>query len=220
MKIAPMFLSLLLAATIATVVNAAPASVEENDVGWWWGEGPVGLAKIVRNKNGISGNWFSSLSNGEGSAEGLAVTLWIIIFNYPEECATPYECTEGDLFNPDVEPDALYGAGNIVDSSEEASFGFHRKRGDNSGSIANLFGMPTDGGEPYGLRNPRGAEVHYVLRLHGPMNPEEMPAQIHTYPGGCITDAPYGYLPPAEEGDLVFGEGDCQDVQAAINQAE
>lgn len=219
MKIVPIFCSMLLTAAIATVAYAAPASVDENDVGWWWEEGPVGLAKIVRNNNGISGNWFSSLSNGEGSAEGLAVTLWIVIFNNPEECGTPYQCGEPDLFNADVEPDVLYGAGNIVDSSEEASFGFHRKRGDNSGSVAAAFGMPDDSGESFGLRNPMGAEIHYVLRLHGPMNPEDMPAQIHTYFGGCVDNGGYGYPPPTEEGDLVFGTGECQDVQAAINPA-
>jgi hypothetical protein len=56
--------------------------------------------------------------------------------------------------------DAVYGAGNIVDDSEEFSFGFSLKAGDNSGSVADLFGMPTDDGEPWGLIDPRDAEVH------------------------------------------------------------
>jgi hypothetical protein len=56
--------------------------------------------------------------------------------------------------------DAVYGAGNIVDDSEESSFGFSLKAGDNSGSVADLFGMPTDDGEPWGLIDPRDAEVH------------------------------------------------------------
>ena len=216
MKIVPMFFSLLLAATIATVVKAAPANVSETGVGWWWGEGTGGTAKIVRTNKGISGNFSSSLSNSEGSAEGLAVTLWLIIFNNPNECATS-PCSESDLGNPAVMPDAVYGAGNIVDDSEQASLGFHLKAGDNSGSIADLFGLPTDGGEPFGLIDPRGAEVHYVLRLHGPMIPLEMPAQIKTYGGGCVDFAPYGYLPPANESELKLGWGECQDVQAALN---
>ena len=122
----------------ATTMNAAPADVDETGVGWWWGEGTGGTAKIVRTNKGISGNFSSSLSNSEGSAEGLAVTLWLIIFNDPSECATS-PCGEPDLFNPAVMPDAVYGAGNIVDDSEVASFGFHLKAGDNSGSIADLF---------------------------------------------------------------------------------
>ena len=216
MKIIPMFFSLLLTATIATVVNAAPANVSETGVGWWWGEDTGGTAKIIRTNKGISGNFSSSLSNSEGSAEGLAVTLWLIIFNNPGACATS-PCSESDLGNPAVMPDAVYGAGNIVDDSEEASFGFHLKAGDNSGSIADLFGLPTDDGEPWGLIDPRGAEVHYVLRLHGPMIPLEMPAQIKTYGGGCVDFAPYGYLPPANESELKLGWGECQDVQAALN---
>ena len=208
--------TLVLVITFASAVHAAPADVSETGVGWWWGEGTGGTAKIVRTNKGISGNFSSSLANSVGSAEGLAVTLWLIIFNNPDECATS-PCSESDLGNPAVMPDALYGAGNIVDDSEEASFGFSLKAGDNSGSIADLFFLPTDDGEPWGLVDPRGAEVHYVLRLHGPMIPLEMPAQIKTYGGGCVDYAPYGYMPPADESELKLGWGECQDVQAAIN---
>jgi hypothetical protein len=219
MKIAPTLLCLMMfMVSMATVVNAAPADVDENDVYWWWGD-HAGSSKIVRTNKGISGNLSASLSNSVGSTEGLAVTLWIIIFNYPGECVTPYQCgDDADFGNPDVMPDALYGAGNIVDSSEVVSFGFHRKAGDNSGSIADLFGLPVDNkGKPFGLRNPRGAEIHYVVRLHGPMIPMEMPAQIKSYPGGCVYGAPYGFPSPLAENELKLGWGECQDVQFAIN---
>lgn len=46
-----------------------------------------------------------------------------------------------------------------------------------------------------------------------------MPAQIHTYFGDCVDIEGYGYTPPAEAGDLVYGTGQCQDVQAAVNLA-
>jgi hypothetical protein len=126
----------------------------------------------------------------------------------------PSPCGEPDLFDPDVKPDVLYGAGNVVGGSENASFGYHRNAGDNSGSIADLFGMPTNNGEPWGLIDPQGAEVHYVVRSHGPKDPAEMPAQIDSFEGGCVTD----YLPPADSLDLHLGAGDCQDIQFAINQ--
>ena len=209
--------TLVLVITFASAVHAAPADVSETGVGWWWGEGTGGTAKIVRTNKGISGNFSSSLANSVGSAEGLAVTLWLIIFNNPDECATS-PCSESDLGNPAVMPDALYGAGNIVDDSEEASFGFSLKAGDNSGSIADLFGLPTNDGEPWGLIYPRGAEVHYELRLHGPRIPLEMPAQIKTYEGGCVEGfPPFGFPPPADESELKLGWGECQDVQAALN---
>lgn len=218
MKISAVLLcSIMLMVSLTAVVDAAPADVDENDVYWWWGD-PAGSSKIVRTNKGISGNLSASLSNSVGGTDGLAVTLWIVIFNYPGECESPNECgADADFGNPAIMADVVYGAGNIVDSSEVVSFGFHRKAGDNSGSVAVLFGMPTDDGEPFGLRNPRGAEIHYVVRLHGPMIPMEMPDQIKSYPGGCVELAPYGFPPPANEDDLRLGWGECQDVQFAIN---
>ena len=52
--------------------------------------------------------------------------------------------------------------------------------------FADLFGMPTDNGEPWGLIDARAAEVHYAVQIHGPLNPEAMPDQIHTYGGGTV----------------------------------
>lgn len=192
------------------------ADTDSNDVFWWWGD-LAGSSKIVRNDSGVSGNVSTSLSNDVANAHGLTATLWIVVFNNPGACATA-PCGEPDLFNPAVMSDVLYGAGNVVGGSEQVSFGFHRKAGDNSGSIADLFGMPTNDGEPWGLIYPRGAEIHYVIRSHGPKVPAEMPAQINSYGGGCVFDAPFGYLPPTGPNDLYLGVGDCQDIQFAINQ--
>jgi hypothetical protein len=203
---------------ITGIAFAGGADNDSNDVFWWWGA-PAGSSTIVRNDNGISGSFSSSLSNSVASADGQAVTLWVVVFNNPGACINaPDPCIEDDLFNPAVMPDVLYGSGNVVDDSEIASFGFHRKAGDNSGSIATLFGMPTDNGQSFGLKYPRSAEIHYVLRTHGPKDPMYMPSQIQTYGGGCVDFAPFGYLPPANPLDLYLGVGQCQDVQFAINQ--
>jgi len=197
--------------------SAAPPDKDANDAYWWWGDGPAGTSRIVRTDNGINGNISVHLANELGSAKGLAITLWIVIFNNPENCAEPNMCGEPDLFNPAVMPDVVYGGGNVVGSSERATMGFHYSAGNNSGSIADLFGMPTDNGDSFGLIYPRGAEVHYVIRLHGPRDPAAMPAQIQSYGGGCVDFAPYGYPPPMGSNDLRLGPGECQDVIAAIN---
>ena len=203
--------------------SAAPPDKDVNDAYWWWGH-DAGNARIVRTNKGISGNIKVHLGNDEGSAKGLAVTLWLIIFNNPDECVEgPGMCgADGvtDFTNPDVMPDAVYGGGNIVGASERARIGFHYKAGENTGSIADLFGMPVDDNDDsFGLIYPRDAEVHYVLRFHGPLNPEEMPAQIQSYGGGCDVgnNYPYGFLPPASSAELQLGLGDCQDVIFAIN---
>jgi hypothetical protein len=213
--VSSLFIVVLLA-TVSPVSHSAPAKHQNNEVFWWWGDS-AGSSRIVRTHKSISGNAAVSMSNELGSAHGLTATMWLVVFNDPEACAT-IPCSEADLFNPAVKPDVLYAAGNVVGGSEKTRFGYHRNAGDNSGSIAGLFGMPTDNGDPWGLIDAKAAEVHYVIRVHGPLNPDEMPAQIHTYGGGCIAMAPFGYLPPTHPGDLFLGWGDCQDIMFAINQ--
>lgn len=194
--------------------QAGPADVNTADAYWWWGD-PAGSSRIVRTDKGISGNISVHLGNESGSAGGIVITLWLVIFNNPGECAG--ECVDADLFNPAVMADVVYGGGNVVGGSEKATIGFRYAAGSNAGSIATLFGMPTNDGEGYGLRDPRGAEVHYVIRFHGPVNTEAMPAQLQGYEGGCIDFAPYGYPFPTGSDDLYLGWGQCQDVIFAVN---
>lgn len=148
----------------------------------------------------------------------MTITLWIVIFNNPAACATPYSCGDPDFGNPDVMPDVVYGGGRVVGASGRATIGFHYRAGNNTDSISDLFGLPTDEyGEGFGLRYPRTAEVHYVVRFHGPKDPAIMPDQISSYDGGCVFNYPYGHGFPAFPGDLYLAPGDCQDVIFAIH---
>ena len=220
--------AICLAGMLALNAQANPADKDANVAWWWWQdpattmEDPAGTSRIVRTDKGISGNISVHLENETGSAKGLAITLWLVIFNNPDYCATK-PCSDGDLFNPGVMSDVINGGGNIVGASERATIGFHYKEGDNTGSIAtlfNAFGIPfplNDDGEGFGLIYPRDAEVHYVIRLHGPVNPAAMPAQIQSYGGGCIDFAPFGFPGPGGSDDLKLGLGECQDVIFAIN---
>ena len=74
---------LLMTLAITAVVSAGQP--EPSTVYWWWGD-EAGSAQIVRTPNGIHGNFSSSLANDSGSAHGLTVTLWLVIFNNPEAC--------------------------------------------------------------------------------------------------------------------------------------
>ena len=174
-----------------------------------------GSANIVRTDDAISGNVEARLSNLEQDAEGLAVTLWFVVFNDPSECASN-PCSELDLFVPEVKADVLYESGMVVGQDGLGNFAAHRKLGDNSGSIASILGLPTNNGESWGLLYPHHAEIRYVVRAHGPGDPLELPGQIRSFGGGCVFNAPFGHLPPREPGDLRFGAGDCQDVQFAM----
>jgi len=203
---------------MGSTAQAAPPDKDANDAYWWWGD-PAGTSRIVRTDNGISGNISVHLGNESGSAKGLAITLWIVIFNNPGACAVPNMCgDDADFGNPDVMPDVVHGGGNVVGASEKTTIGFHYETGENKGSIADIFFLPrNDEGEGFGLLNSRGAEVHYVIRFHGPVDPAAMPAQIHSYGGGCIDFAPYGFPFPSGPDELYLGLGQCQDVIFAIN---
>jgi hypothetical protein len=211
-KIVIILLTVAVMIISVTAVVGASSDRDSNEVFWWWGDS-AGSSRIVRTDSGISGNVSTSLANEVASAKGLAVTLWIVVFNVPGECLTS-PCTDADLFNAAVKPDVLFGSGNVVGGSEKITLGYHRNASDNSGSIADLFGMPTDNGESFGLIDPRGAEIHYVVRSHGPMVPANMPEQINSFEGGCFDD----FGPPEDSNDLHLDEGDCQDIQFAINQ--
>ena len=206
----------LIAIALTAVAGADSHEPTPSDVNWWWGD-PAGSSTILRKDSGITATIHTSLSNSQGSYNGYAMTLWLVVFNEPGNCATS-PCGEPDLFVQAVKPDVLYGGGHVIGGSENVNFGARLNAGDNSASIADLFGMPTDDGEPYGLIDPHKAEVHYVLRSHGPNQSRLVNDMIQTYGGGCIYDAPYGYLPPMNAGELVFGTGDCQDFQFAIHQ--
>ena len=217
-KVFSAMFAVLLTLSAAPSVHSNPADINTSEAYWWWFE-QVGTAKLVRSDDGISGNVRVNVSDYVFDSRGLTFTLWIVIFNNPGQCEIPNACgDDADFENAGVMPDVVYGGGNIVGDSGNTAIGFHHKAGDNTGSISDLFFLPTDAnGEGFGLRNPRGAEVHYVIRFHGPKDAAAMPEQIQGYPGGCIFQAPYGHDFPAFPGDLYLEHGDCQDVIFAIH---
>jgi len=208
--------AICLASMLTATAQADPADVGAADAYWWWGTDQAGTSRIVRTDKGISGNISVHLGIGSKSAKGLAVTLLLVIFNKPDACEQT--CSDSDLLNSAVMPDVVYAGGNVVGASEKTTIGFHYKAGENSGSVAALFndfGFPValDNGEGYGLVEPRGAEVHYVLRFHGPVVPAEMPAQINSYLGGCTESFDF----PGAADELALETGQCQDVIAVVN---
>lgn len=216
-KLLVMCSAILLALATSPSTKASGADTSTSDAYWWWFE-HVGIAKIVRRDNGISGNIRLNVSDWVTDPAGLTITLWIVIFNNPAACATPYACGDPDFGNPDVKADVVYGGGTTAGVLGRAMIEFHYRAGSNIGSIANIFFLPTDeNGEGFGLIYPRTAEVHYVARFHGPRNRATMPDQINSYEGGCVFNAPYGWPFPEFPGDLYLGPGDCQDVIFAIH---
>lgn len=139
---------------------------------------------------------------------GHVETLWWVIFNNPEECATA-PCGLGDLFDPAVEAACLAADGAIAGGNGRASFQDRLAIGDVRDSC-----LPWFGGTDHGLIDPHGAEVHLMVHDHGPVQPGLVPEMRSTFAGGCDFDDPdyplgtFG-IPPVESGQ-------CATIQAAI----
>ncbi len=108
---------------------------------------------------------------------GHAYTIWAVIFNRPQDCVDG--CNEEDLNLPSSSV-IWSGIGFVADEDGEASFKTRLKEGAFPGEI--LLGM--------GLTDAAGAEIHLVVRGHGPAaihDPEMLEAQTSTFMGGCET---------------------------------
>ncbi len=130
-----------------------------------------------------------------GLTPGHAVTVWWVIFNYPENCSGGV-CGADDAFPPPGNVAAgasvSFATGHVIGGSGRANFGAHISAG---GSAA-----------PWtvGLLEPRTAEYHFVLRDHGPALPGIVNEQILTAGGGCNNIPPF------------TGDFTCVDVQAGM----
>ncbi len=169
----------------------------------------TGSSTLHRNKNGITVNF-----KADGLIPG-AYTIWWVIWNQPQECETPGACNEPDFANADVvEVEVMYAAGHVVGNNGKGNFSAHLNVDDASGSInESFFGLPPAGGLQSG--NTFNAEVHVVLRTHGPKVPGLVNEQIGSYGGGC--DVPLLHLPFTVYPDVI---GECADIVFAVHPPE
>lgn len=161
----------------------------------------AGVATLKRGNGKISMNF-----KVEGLTSGYAYTIWWVIWNNPGDCGIPNQCADTDFaVADDVQVEVLYAAGHVVGKSGKGNFSGSLSENDDDGSINDLFGLPGYGG----LQDSKNAEVHLVLRSHGPAIPGEVNEQINSYPGGCDFDFPPFTGIPDEEGE-------CGDYMFAI----
>lgn len=136
-------------------------------------------------------------------------TVWWVVFNNPQDCedgAGEVACGEGDLVSPDVDLTLAPAAGNVAGGAGHSAFGGFLRVDDTRNLVGE--GTPLMTGP---LTNPRAAEVHLVVRDHGPVNPEWMPDQIQTFGGGCDQEHPT--YPPFLQGEGVPGDFVCVEPQ-------
>lgn len=143
---------------------------------------PAAGSTVSRNNDGVFWNIStSSLTPGE------VVTLWVAFFNNPRYCdQTLPGCDPSDLNNPLVNGSLQYAGGAIVGPSGRADFSGYLAVGDNTGFTL-LPPFPNMPNPAPGLVNPKGADVHLVIRRHGPASsdPAVLQAQLSSFGGGC-----------------------------------
>ncbi|HWP42336.1 MAG TPA: hypothetical protein VNO14_03805 [Blastocatellia bacterium] len=146
---------------------------------------PGGGSILVRNREGVQMSLHSF-----GLEPGTVVTAWFVFFNNPKQCATR-PCSVADLSNPQVQASLVNGTGRIVGPDGTADFGAFKAVNDTTGA----FSGP-------GLLNAMKAEIHLVVRGHGPAildDAEQLRQQLSTFNGGC---------PP----------NTCENLQVSIHQ--
>lgn len=127
---------------------------------------------LVRTKEGIGATWHAF-----GLAPGHVYTAWVGVFNNPKKCATS-PCTPADFANPEVQGSVIWGSGQIAGEDGTVTFVVFRAVGDTTGVFEGI-------GTGEGLLNARKAEIHLVVRTHGPAIPEMLEEQLTTFNGGC-----------------------------------
>ncbi len=132
---------------------------------------------------------------------GYAYTVWWVVFDEPTAC-TDYACGSDDVAaamagGPNLADLSIIGAadGSVVSNDGTARYRGMLEQNDATGAV---FGN--------GLDNPATAEIHYVIRSHGPAIPGLIKEQTTTFNGGCL------------EGQANIGQ--CTNVQFAIHEAE
>ena len=151
--------------------------------------------------------------HSRGLEPGHAYTVWLAIFNTPDGCATA-PCAEPDLFNPAATPSVIWsGVGGIANPagalngsgmlSEGNAEGYQQLFTDTAAAGTLDRGFPDPG-----FLDAEGAEIHFVVRDHGPDTGD--PDQTSTFEGDCT--------PPSSIG-LGAGAFECVDVQFSINEA-
>lgn len=187
----------------ASRMNAsAPASMVQSATVHWLSdlsdvEGAT--AQFTRTNSGAAYSFRTT-----GLEKGHVVTMWWVIFNNPDECENPNPTLEAacgipDLFNGDVEASVMGGDGNIVGGSGRSTLAGHLREGQLKTFHPAFRGTP-------GLVDAMRAEVHLVLRSHGPAIPGMIEEMRTTFEAACTPESSAG-----------FGSGpnECADLQAA-----
>jgi hypothetical protein len=191
------------------VSSLVQSAITTSPVHWLWDPtGTVGSSKLVRTPAGLSFTYHTS-----PLPAGHVVTVWVVVFNNPEHCASRPCAMPADVMNPDVQADFHYGGGHVIGGSGRGNFGGHLAVGDASGS-----GLAELGAPPVALLDPYKAEVMIALHSHGPAVPGQvLKAQLTSFLGGCETFLGPDGLADGPE-DMPVAVGECSTFQYSAHE--
>lgn len=163
-------------------------------------------ATLSRTRDGVT----TTLNTDELKA-GHAYTMWWVVFNNPKECEFGMPglttCGEGDVFGAPfgetkVKVSVQFAAGNIVGGTGMVSLGARLQE----------YTIPSGHGQLVfgsGLKDSRKAEIHLVVRDHGPVVAGMEELQITSFGAACTLESD-----PSETGPV--GAYTCVDEQFAV----
>lgn len=194
-------LSLLIFGVAVVPAQADPARLSSSSV-YRFSDGSTVMgatSQLVRTAGAASFTIRTS-----GLTVGDAVTVWWVVFNNPSACTQgqpPFRCGIGDLLpfggDPAVQSSAFYAAGHVIGGNGAGNYGGHTSTEGPQGEV--LWGP--------GLTNALGADIHFVVRTHGPALPEFLPGQIQSFGVGCSNAPPF------------TGPNVCEDLQFAVHES-
>jgi hypothetical protein len=178
----------------------------------YWNWDPVnaaGSSTLTRAPNGVSFTYHTA-----PLPAGQVVTVWIVVFNNPEYCATRPCSAPADVMNPDVQADFLYGGGHVIGGSGRGNFGGHLRVGDASGS-----GLAEIGGPATGLLDPYKPDIQLALHSHGPaQSGQVLKAQLTSFLGGCVTFLGADGIATGPQ-DMPTAPGECSTFQYSDHES-
>jgi hypothetical protein len=155
-----------------------------------------GAATLTRSPKGISYSVHTS-----GLTPGHAYTVWVVVFNRPENCVDG--CNAPDVSVPAVRAAVGYGASYIAGQNGNSNFHGSLNRGSPpAGRQVNEGVVPA--GTTNRLEDPMRAEIHLVVRTHGMPIAGQAAQQLTTFELGCAVCANVQaamFLPPKRGGD-------------------
>ena len=129
-----------------------------------------GAASLTRSKRSVWATVHTS-----GLHMNAAYSIWWVVWNDPKKCADG--CGEDDI---GIKGNSVFNAGGFVTGYDgTANVSIHAETGSIAQGVEELL--------PGGIKknNGFGAEIHLVIRSHGPILPDMVDVQISTFEGAC-----------------------------------